>query len=48
MEAYLSLNFGIRSEQVVSGYINLAAKYKDKVIGGINFGKIFDYFKVEI
>ncbi len=47
MEAYLSLKYGIRSEQVVSGHKNLAEKYKDREIAGINFGKIFDYFKTE-
>ena len=47
MEAYLSLKYGIRSEQMVSGYDNLAEKYKDKNIAGINFGEIFDYFKLE-
>lgn len=47
MEAYLSLKYGIRSEQMVSGYENLAEKYKDKNIAGIDFGKIFDYFKLE-
>lgn len=46
MEAYLSLKFGIRSEQIVSGYENLSEKYKDKVIGGINFGEIFNYFTI--
>lgn len=47
MEAYLSLKYGIRSEQMFLGYENLGDKYKDKVIGGIDFGEIFGYFKLE-
>lgn len=46
MEAYLSLKFGIRSEQIVSGYENLNEKYQNKIIGGIDFGKIFNYFTI--
>lgn len=47
VEAYLSLSNGMNSEQVVSGYANLAEKYKNKVIGGIDFGRIFSSFKVD-
>ena len=44
IEAYMSLSYGIKSEQMQSGYDHLKGKYKDKVIGGINFGELFDYF----
>lgn len=44
IEAYMSLSYGIRSEQMQSGYDHLKGKYKDKVIGGINFGELFGYF----
>jgi len=40
----MSLSYGIRSEQMQSGYDHLKGKYKDKVIGGINFGELFGYF----
>lgn len=44
IEAYMSLSYGIKSEQMQSGYDHLKGKYKDKVIGGINFGELFGYF----
>lgn len=47
IEAYLSLSYGIRSIQMVSGYDQLGEKYKDKYIGGVNFGKMFGYFGLE-
>ncbi|MBR5270730.1 MAG: HD domain-containing protein [Clostridia bacterium] len=46
IEAYLSLSYGIRSEQISGGYNQLTPKYKDKVIGGVDFGKMFGYFKI--
>lgn len=46
VEAYLSISFGVRPEQIVSGYEHLSEKYKDKVISGIDFGKMFGYFNV--
>ncbi len=46
IEAYMSLCYGIRSEQMISGYEHLRGKYKGKVIGGIDFGKLFDYFEL--
>lgn len=44
IEAYMSLDYGIRSEQMVTGYEHLQEKYKDKVVGGLNIGRLFDYF----
>ena len=44
IEAYMSLDYGIKSEQMTSGYEHLQGRYKDKIIGGINFGELFDYF----
>lgn len=46
VEAYLSISFGVRSEQIVSGYEHLSEKYKDKIISGIDFGTMFGYFNV--
>ncbi|MDD6483794.1 MAG: HD domain-containing protein [Clostridiales bacterium] len=45
-EAYMSLNYGIRSEQMQGGYDHLHGKYKGKVIGGVNFGDLFGYFEL--
>ena len=47
IEAYLSLSYGIRCEQVQSGYDHLTGKYEDKQIGGIDFSTPFGYFKVQ-
>ncbi len=46
LEAYLSLSFGIRSEQMKNGYSSLREHYKDKVIGGIDFGIPFGYYEI--
>lgn len=46
MEAYLSLSYGIKSEQMVSGYNQLKEKYSGKIIGGVDFGKLFGYFQI--
>lgn len=46
IEAYMSLNYGIRSEQMVLGYDHLQEKYKDKVVGGLDIGQLFDYFEL--
>lgn len=46
IEAYMSLSYGIRSEQISSGYEHLSERYENKVIGGIDFGKVFGYFKL--
>ena len=46
LEAYLSLKYGVQSESVQSGYHNIFNKYDNKVIGGIDFGLLFDYFRL--
>ena len=46
IEAYMSLNYGIRSEQMVLGYDHLKEKYNNKVVGGLNIGQLFDYFEL--
>lgn len=46
IEAYLSLSYGIKSEQIAGGYTQLGPKYEGKVIGGVNFGEMFSYFKL--
>ena len=44
IEAFMSISYGVRSEQMVSGYTQLRESYKDKTIGGIDFGVPFGYF----
>lgn len=46
LEAYMSLKYGIRSEQMQSGYHNLFEKYENKEIAGVDFGQLFDYFRI--
>lgn len=46
LEAYLSLKFGIKSESIESGYHNLSQAYENKVIAGMDFGLLFDYFRL--
>ena len=46
IEAYMSLKYGIQSEQMQSGYHNLFAKYENKDIAGVDFGQLFDYFRI--
>lgn len=44
IEASLSIKHGIRSRPLTDGKRSLYEMYKNKVIAGINFGLIFDYF----
>lgn len=46
LEAFLSLKYGFESESVLSGYHNLFEQYKNKNIAGIDFGLLFDYFRI--
>ncbi len=47
MEAYLSLEYGIRPTPLTSGYKHLLDRYKNRVVAGVDFGKIFGYFIIE-
>lgn len=47
MEAYLSLEYGIRSNQLLSGYANLRSQYTGKIVAGIDYGQLFEYFDIE-
>ncbi len=44
IEAYMSLSYGIRSEQMVSGYDFFHEAYKTKMVGGIDFSVPFGYY----
>ena len=46
LEAYMSIKYGIQSEQIQSGYHNLFARYENKAIAGVDFGQLFDYFRI--
>ncbi len=46
LEAYLSIKCGINSEQLQSGYHSLFQRYENKIIAGVDFGLLFDYFRM--
>ena len=46
LEAYLSVKYGISSEQIQEGYHNLFAQYENRIIGSVDFGQLFDYFRI--
>ena len=46
LEAYLSVKCGISSEQMQEGYHNLFQQYENRVIGSVDFGQLFDYFRL--
>lgn len=46
LEAYLSIKYGINSEQIQEGYHNLFQQYENRVIGSVDFGQLFDYFRI--
>ena len=45
VEAFLSLEHGISSKHLTSAIRDLKAKYTGRVIGGVDFGSIYDQFK---
>lgn len=46
LEAYLSIKYGFASESIQSGYSNLFSQYENRNIAGVDFGLLFDYFKI--
>lgn len=46
LEAYLSIKYGVQSESIQSGYHNLFNRYENKIIAGVDFGQLFDYFRI--
>lgn len=46
LEAYLSIKYGINSEQIQEGYHNLFQNYENRIIGSVDFGQLFDYFRI--
>jgi putative hydrolases of HD superfamily len=45
IEADLSIKHGITSKHLEDGRVNIYEKFQGKKISGIDFGKLFDYFK---
>ena len=46
IEAFLSLSYGVRSEQMKNGYYQLQESYRNKIIGGVDFSIPFGYYDV--
>ena len=46
MEAYMSIKYGVGSEQIQSGYHNLFQQYENRQIASVDFGQLFDYFRI--
>ncbi len=46
LEAYLSVRYGIDTHVLREGYNNTFKLYKDSIICGYNFGKLFNYFRL--
>lgn len=44
VEAYLSISHGVRSRPLTDGHRNAYRKYNDKVIAGLDFGRLFNEF----
>ncbi len=45
VEAYLSIQYGITSKHLAGAVESIKADYKNRKIGGIDFGKIYNEFK---
>ncbi len=46
IEIFLSISHGITSHHLVDGQESLYTRYRDKEIGGIDFGRLFEFFHV--
>ena len=46
VETYISHTSGVTSHTLTEGNKNLYEKYKNAVIGGLDFGILFDYFRI--
>ena len=47
VEVWLSQRYGISSPRMEEGERAIRAQYKDKVIGGINFGRVYNEFPIK-
>jgi len=46
LEAYNSINYGIRSPELEHAMKSIAYNYKDKIVSGINISKLFEEYNV--
>jgi len=46
MEAYLSISHGVTSKGLKDGYTSIRKLYKERIIAGINFHEVFEYFNL--
>lgn len=46
LEAYMSIKYGINSEQIQQGYHNIFQNYENRTIASVDFGQLFDYFRL--
>lgn len=46
LEAYMSMKYGINSEQIQQGYHNIFQNYENRTIASVDFGQLFDYFRL--
>ena len=46
LEAYMSMKYGITSEQIQQGYHNIFKNYENRTIASVDFGQLFDYFRL--
>jgi putative hydrolase of HD superfamily len=46
METYLSISYGITSTHLEAANRELQESYRGKVVAGIDFGRLFDYFHI--
>ncbi|MCX7858427.1 MAG: hydrolase, partial [Deltaproteobacteria bacterium] len=44
-EAYIALNNGVNSSELKDALTAIKEKYKDKVISGVDFGRIYGEFQ---
>lgn len=47
METYLSIAHGIKSGHLAAANRQLSEIYRDKIVAGLDFGRIFAYFKIK-
>ncbi|MDO4178394.1 MAG: HD domain-containing protein [Phascolarctobacterium sp.] len=45
VEAWLSKRYGITSHHLEEAIVSIKAQYKNKIVGGVNFGRVYDEFE---
>jgi len=44
VEAYMSIEYGISSKHLLTGVRDIRSRYRDRVIGGVDFGSLYEQF----